>query len=276
MQRINTCLATLRDHSLAGLLRLACQAAMEGGRILRDLENQPHDIRQKGLIDLVTEADIASEKKILSLFAEQAPDIAILSEESAADFASAGDAPCWVIDPLDGTTNFAHSYPWYAVSIACLERRIPRLGVVYQVPGDHLFLAVRGSGAFLDGHKISVSSEANLQQSLLATGFPYNIKEKIGPVGKSLLAVLPNAQGLRRAGSAALDLAHLAAGHFEGFWETGLKPWDTAAGMLLVEEAGGRLSDFNGKPFDPFRGEILATNGLIHDALRKLLAGWSS
>jgi len=272
MHRIEKILSAIADPHVARLLRLASRAALQAGAILRDLECHPHEVTQKGRIDLVTEADFAAEKKILSLFAEHTPGITVLSEESAADFAKVSDAPCWVIDPLDGTTNYAHGLPWYAVSIACLVGRVPQLGVVYQVPNDCLFFTIRGAGAYQNEEKISVSGETELQNSLLATGFPYNVREEIDPIGTALLAVLPEVQGIRRAGSAALDLAHLAAGHLDGYWEVGLKPWDTAAGMLLVQEAGGMVSDIQGNAFDIFRGKIVATNGAIHDGLRSLLA----
>jgi len=276
MQRLINYQSAVQDNRLAYLLQVASQAAIGAGTILRDLENQPHRIREKGRIDLVTEADLAAEQHILSYFADKTPGIAILAEESAADLSSVTDSPCWVIDPLDGTTNYAHGFPWYAVSIAYMEKKIPLVGVIYQVPVDILFFAIKGQGSSMNGTEIKVSSENSLQRSLLATGFPYDIKNKYEPVLEAIREILPKAQGLRRAGSAALDLAHLAAGHLDGFWEIELKPWDTAAGMLLVEEAGGTLTDFSGKPYTPFTGEILASNSKIHAELQRYLAAFST
>jgi myo-inositol-1(or 4)-monophosphatase len=276
MQRLINYQSAVQNTRLANRLQFAVQAAIGAGSILRDLENQPHRIREKGSIDLVTEADLAAEQHILSYFADKTPGIAILAEESAADFSRVTDAPCWVIDPLDGTTNYAHGFPWYAVSIAYMEKKIPLIGAVYQVPGDTLFFAVKGNGASMNGREIRVSGENSLQRSLLATGFPYDIKNKYEPVLEAIREILPRAQGLRRAGSAALDLAHLAAGHLDGFWEIELKPWDTAAGMLLVEEAGGTLTDFSGRPYSPFAGEILASNGKIHSEMQRHLAAYSA
>lgn len=266
----------LRDKRLLFLLNLGCEAALKAGAILRDLYDNPHQVRLKGAIDLVTEADLASEKSIIKLFREQTPEIAILSEESASDF-SAGDhaGPCWIIDPLDGTTNYAHGFPWYAVSIAYTEKRRPVIGIVYHVPLNQLFIAVAGHGAWLNGSPLRVSREQALQRALLATGFPYNVDRLLVPVIGAIQAILPLSQGLRRAGAAALDLALVASGRLDGFWELNLKPWDTAAGMLLVEEAGGKISDYQGLPYSPFTDEIVATNGSIHRELQQKLVRFS-
>ncbi|MEJ2688822.1 MAG: inositol monophosphatase family protein [Deltaproteobacteria bacterium] len=268
--------SSLQDERLLFLLQQGCEAAIKAGRILRDLSDNPHHVRLKGAVDLVTEADLASEKAIMELFREKTPEVAILSEESAADFSANDHAgPCWVIDPLDGTTNYAHGFPWYAVSIAYTEKRCPVIGIVNHVPLDQLFIAVTGHGAWLNGNRLGVSRESVLQRSLLATGFPYDVERLLEPVIGAIRTILPLCQGLRRAGAAALDLALVASGRLDGFWELNLKPWDTAAGMLLVEEAGGRVSDYQGRPYSPFTDEIVATNGLIHGELQQRLANFS-
>lgn len=267
---------SLQDKRLLFLLELGCQAAIEGGAILRDLFDNPHQVHLKGAIDLVTEADLASEKKILDLFREKTPEIAILSEESAAEFSEDDHlGPCWVVDPLDGTTNYAHGFPWYAVSIAYTDKGRATIGIVYHVPLNQLFIAVAGHGAWLKSSALQVSRAKSLKSSLLATGFPYNVEQHLEPVIGAIKTVLPLVQGLRRAGAAALDLAMVACGKLDGFWEMNLKPWDTAAGMLLVEEAAGKVSDYKGLPYSPFTDEILATNGLIHRELQEKLMPFS-
>jgi len=265
-----------QDERLLYLLKVGCDAAIKAGDILRTLADNPHQIRLKGAIDLVTEADLASEKAILELFRDKTPDTAILSEESAAEF-SANDhnGACWVIDPLDGTTNYAHGFPWYAVSIAYTEKRQPIIGIVNHVPLNQLYIAVAGHGTWMNRSALRVSQEHALQRCLLATGFPYNIEQLLAPVIGAIQTILPLCQGLRRAGAAALDLAMVASGRLDGFWELNLKPWDTAAGMLLVKEAGGRVSDYRGLPYSPFTDEIVATNGLIHGELQQKLAEFS-
>ncbi len=275
-KNLNSTPPSIRDERLLFLLHLGCEAAIKAGGILHSLFDNPHQVRLKGAIDLVTEADLASEKAILELFRAKTPEIAILSEESAAEFSADGHAgPCWVIDPLDGTTNYAHGFPWYAVSIAYTDQRRPVIGIVYHVPLDQLFIAVAGHGTWLNGGPLRVSREHTLQRSLLATGFPYDVERLLTPVIGAMQTVLPLSQGLRRAGAAALDLALVASGRLDGFWELNLKPWDTAAGMLLVEEAGGKVTDYQGRPYSPFTDEIVATNGLIHGELQQKLREFS-
>ena len=258
------------------MLRAATEAAVQAGAVLRQHYEQPHRIRHKGAIDLVTEADLASEEVVLDVLRDKMPGLQVLSEESFAAYDSIPEEPVWIIDPLDGTTNFAHNFPWFAVSIALYEKGGSRVGVIYNPVQQELFCAARAGGAWLNDRRLKVSEVSALQNALAATGFPYDIRERSDAILAMLRTVLTHTQGVRRAGAAALDLAYLACGRLDAFWEVGLKPWDTAAGYLLVEEAGGRLSDFNGSPFSPFIPELLASNSLLHEDLTALLHGFSA
>ena len=253
--------------TLANILEIAGKAAIKGGKILKDLYGKPHQIRYKGNIDMVTEADVSSEKAILEILDKAPIDAEVIAEESQSNYNDIPTNPVWIIDPLDGTTNFVHGFPWFAVSIAYAEKGRSLVGVIYCPIQDELFCGCLGSGAWLNGKSIKVSGTSTLGKSLLATGFPYNIHQKPAKVVAALKAVLIRAQGVRRAGAAAIDLAYVACGRLEGFWEINLKPWDTAAGQLLLEGAGGKLSDFKGNNYSPFIPELLATNGLIHNEL---------
>jgi len=275
MKRMDECLAQCGDVRHADILRIAAEAALSAGHILAELYHTPHQVRYKGEIDLVTEADIASEKSILDKFAARCPGIRILSEESYAIYDEVPHEPVWVIDPLDGTTNFAHDFPWFAVSIAYMEEGRSQVGVIYAPLQDEFFFSCRGCGAWLNGRKIHVSGTGELTRSLLATGFPYAIKEKVEEVLPALEKFLIRCQGVRRAGAAALDLAYLACGRLDGFWEINLKPWDTAAGLLLVEEAGGRVTDFRGGSYSPFVPELLSSNSAIHAEMVEQLREFS-
>lgn len=276
MERVKQCIAACNDEQLTDILAIAGQAALEAGEILRNLYGKPHDIKHKGAIDLVTEADVASEERVLEILTDAYPYVGMLAEESHAQYGKIPEGPTWIIDPLDGTTNFAHNFPWFGVSIAYAVDGISKVGVIYSPIQDELFCGCLGNGAWLNGKPIKVSKAAKLDESLLATGFPYAIKEKATDVIKTLEAILPQVQGIRRAGAAALDMAYVACGRLDGFWEIHLKPWDTAAGMLLVEEAGGKLSDFRGGKYSPFVPEILASNSKIHGELVDQLTPFSS
>ena len=259
-------------NELQRLLGRATEAATQAADFLRRAFHTPHTVRRKGAIDLVTEADVGSEAIILDILGN---DLAVLAEESGARPGESG-APsglAWVIDPLDGTTNYAHGFPWFAVSIALLANDRPLIGVVANVMLHEIYTAVAGQGAWCNGVPIQVSSTSAVGDSLLATGFPYDVHQHPQPVLDPLQRVLVRARGVRRAGAAALDLALVAHGRLDGFWEIKLKPWDTAAGMLLVSEAGGRLSDFSGAAYTPFHPEILATNGQIHAELQQIVKG---
>jgi myo-inositol-1(or 4)-monophosphatase len=264
------------------LLKVARQAALAAGALLRLNFERPHDITLKGVIDPVTESDLQSQEIILALVRRAFPEHDILAEEdlgpgSGPDPASGAGRPGagrprWIIDPLDGTVNYAHGFPMFCVSIACEVAGVVEVGVIYDPLREELFEARRGHGAWLNGRRLSVSPTDRLEAALLVTGFPYNIRERLPATMARLQNMIARAQGVRRAGSAALDLAYVAAGRFDGFWEEGLKPWDTAAGVLLVSEAGGRLSTFEGRPYDLLAPTIVASNGRLHDAMLAGLA----
>ncbi len=290
MDRLHHSLARCHDRRLCGILETAGRAAIAAGEILRSLYATPLKIRHKGRIDLVTEADLAAEQSIMRILHESHPEIAVLTEESAAAYQEISrntglvtpdtapddgpdhNGPLWVIDPLDGTTNFAHSYPWFAVSIGYMEEGRCMAGVIYNPVLEEFFCAVTGGGAWLNGQPIQVSHVKTLDQALLATGFPYTIAQQTDEVMALLKKMLPRAQGVRRAGAAALDLAYVACGRLDGFWEINLKPWDTAAGIALLNEAGGRVTDFSGGEFSPFKPEILSSNGRLHAAMQEIIA----
>jgi myo-inositol-1(or 4)-monophosphatase len=259
------------EPALAALVSGAAAAALEAGATIRSLYEQPHQVRFKGEIDLVTEADLASEKIIIARLNRAFPAVPVLAEESSPDYRQIPAGPVWIIDPLDGTTNFAHGFPVFAVSIAYSVDRLSLIGIIYCPLQDELFLAWRGGGAWLNGRRLAVSRRERLVESLVGTGFPYAIRENLDDVLAKLGKVLPRVRDLRRAGAAAVDLAYVACGRLDGFWERELKPWDTAAGYLLVEEAGGRVSDFGGGAWDPYRTEILASNAILHRKLVELL-----
>lgn len=255
------------------LRTVAIDAARDAGRILRDHYGHTQQIKFKGEVDLVTEVDEASERLIVDRIHAHFPDHQILGEESGTgNSPKSGSGYRWIIDPLDGTTNFAHGYPFFCVSIGVELDGVAQLGVVYTPILDELFVAELGAGAFLNGRRMVVSSTDRLIRSLLATGFNYD---------RALArANLPNwerlidqTQALRRDGSSALNLCYVAAGRFDGYWEIGLKPWDAAAGTLMVREAGGTVTDFSGEAHRLLDRTLLATNGVLHGALRAVLTG---
>jgi myo-inositol-1(or 4)-monophosphatase len=251
-------------------LEVALEAAAEAGSILLAEADKPKKISYKGEVDIVTEADRRSEEAVASRLRRHFPKHEIVGEEMSGEAGAAalGDAPfCWHIDPLDGTTNFAHGYPCYAVSIALCERGEPRVGVVFNPARGELFHATAGGGAYLDRKRIRVSRVERLNSALLCTGFPTHLRAQNPNIHYYWRYTLAS-HGVRRDGSAALDLCYVAAGRFDGFWEFGLKTWDTAAGALMVREAGGMVSDFAGMPYLPGGPEVLATNGIIHEEMR--------
>jgi len=243
----------------------AVNLARDAGNLLKEKFNSKHEVHYKGEINLVTEADKMSENLIITSIKSSFPDHGILSEESPAQNSQA--MLRWIIDPLDGTTNYAHGYPVFCVSIALENEGVIVLGVIYDPLREDMFVAVRGSGAYLNGKKLKVSPTATLSRSLLATGFPYDIRmSKDNNLNYfNLMAV--EAQAIRRAGAAALDIAYLAAGRFDGFWELKLMPWDVAAGCLMVEESGGVISDMSGGQWDISSPNVLVSNGLIHEQM---------
>lgn len=245
-------------------------AAETAGRILMEKYASGVTVAFKGAIDLVTEADLESERAVVEVIRSRYPEHDILAEEG--DHGHRGSDWQWIIDPLDGTTNFAHGFPWFAVSIALVVRGRVVLGAVFNPHNGEMFVAERGKGATLNGRSLQVSKTASLDRAMLATGFAYDHKTSRENNYGEFTRFQRAAQAVRRAGVASLDLACVAAGRFDGFWELKLKPWDVAAGVLLVEEAGGKVSDYAGKPMPLDRGEILASNGLLHQAMQDLLA----
>jgi myo-inositol-1(or 4)-monophosphatase len=253
------------------LLELAIRAAREAGELLRANMGRTFEVRKKGPIDLVTEVDLASERLIKGLIATHYPRHAVLGEETGAGGAGAGAEYHWIVDPLDGTTNYAHGYPCFCVSIAVERRGEVVLGVVYDPTRDELFVAERGGGATLNNRPIRVSEAAPLRQALLVTGFPYSITEQEFMNLEHFRNFCLHGQAVRRDGSAALDLCYVACGRFDGFWELALAPWDTAAGTLIAAEAGARVTAFEDRPFDIRVPECVASNGLIHDEMLAVL-----
>jgi myo-inositol-1(or 4)-monophosphatase len=247
-------------------LDVAIETALEAGKILREEYVLPPDIRYKGDVDLVTQADRRSEQAIVARLSKYFPDHTIAAEEGSGHERSSEFH--WHVDPLDGTTNFAHKYPCFAVSIALAQNEAVIAGVVYNPIYEELFAAARDEGATLNGKKIAVSKVDMLSTSLLCTGFPVH-KRLVNPNIHYYYDFTLRSHGVRRDGSAALDLASVACGRFDGFWEFGLKPWDTAAGILLVQEAGGTVSEFDGRPYRLGGPMVLATNGKIHEEMRE-------
>jgi myo-inositol-1(or 4)-monophosphatase len=243
-------------------------AAYNGANVLKAHFGRLRSVQKKGAIDLVTEADIQSEKAIIDTIAQTFPEHGILAEESGNQAGSGGR---WIIDPLDGTTNFAHNLPLFCVSIAFAIDDEIKAGFVLAPLLGELFVAIKDQGAQLNGVPVSVSSTRTLADSLLVTGFPYDHQTLFAALMKRFGACLAAAQGVRRLGSAALDLCYVASGRFDGFWEQHLKPWDTAAGFLVATEAGARTTVFSGAPYSVDQDEIVSTNGAIHDELLNIL-----
>jgi myo-inositol-1(or 4)-monophosphatase len=252
---------------------VAIEIAREAGTFLSGKLNSAHKIDYKGEINLVTEGDKISEKMITSRINQLFPDHDILAEEFT--FTNRGSDFRWIVDPLDGTTNYAHGYPFFCVSIALKKLDEIILGVIYNPMLKELFVTEKGGGAFLNGREIHVSNTIRIEESFLATGFPYDIREDTQNNLNYFNEMIMKARAIRRAGSAALDLAYVAAGRFDGFWELKLNPWDTAAGWLMVEEAGGVVTDMRGKKYYLESPIILASNGRIHKEMMDVLKGAS-
>lgn len=244
---------------------------MAAGKIQRERRDRIGKIHYKGQIDPVTEVDTLCEREIVRRIKESFPDHDILAEESGDLAGKAGSKSKWIIDPLDGTVNYAHGYPCYCVSIALEHEGGVVLGVVYNPVLDELFAAEKGKGATLNGKPIAVSPITDLQKSLLATGFAYDVGHSPENNLDHFGSFIKECQAVRRPGSAALDLVYTAMGRFEGFWELKLHAWDMAAGQLIVKEAGGTVSRFDGSPLDIYGNEILASNGQVHHAMIEVL-----
>ena len=251
----------------------AIDAALAVGRIQRQFFRQNPAVEKKGPIDLVTEADLAAERHFRGIIERRFPSHVVLGEEGAGQAGPAGARCRWIIDPVDGTTNFAHGLALFCVSIALEIDGQIEVGVVYDPMAEELFTAERGQGARLNGVPIAVSPRSELVDSLLCTGFPYSVREHPRRQVEVFRAFLGRARAVRRLGSAALDLCYVAAGRFEGFWEEQLHAWDMAAGVLIVEEAGGRVTRYDDSRVDLFGGQIVATNRRIHGAMLDVIRG---
>lgn len=253
------------------MLNFAQQTARDAGRILLEKFGRRINVSKKGDINLVTEADLASEQLVIERIGSYYPKHEILAEESGATAGAGGDGRWkWIIDPLDGTTNYAHGYPCFCVTIALEHDGEIVVGATFDPTRDEMFAAERGQGASLNGRQIRVSDTEELSEALLCTGFPYDVSEKANFI-QHFSEFTTKARGIRRDGAAAIDLAYVACGRFDGFWEEGLHPWDVAAGVLFIEEAGGRVSYYDDSPFSIYRPPICASNGLIHAEMLAVL-----
>jgi myo-inositol-1(or 4)-monophosphatase len=243
--------------------------ARRAGALLREGLERPRTIDLKSAFDLVTDMDRTSEALIVAALSERFPDHSIVAEEGGG--VERAGLFRWVIDPLDGTNNYAHGFPYFSVSIGLLEGETPILGVVYDPLRDELFAAERGQGSSCNSRPLRVSQVTSLASALVSTGFPYDFGTRDDNNAREFARVQARCQGVRRAGSAALDLAYVAAGRLDAHWEIGLKPWDSAAGALLIAEAGGQLTDWHGAPWRPQSARLAATNGNIHNELLAVL-----
>ncbi len=254
-------------------LGFATTIAREAGRMLRErfAQRRPLRVAYKGVIDLVTEMDRAVERFVRSELRQRFPEHGLLGEEEGGAWHEG--RPRWLIDPLDGTTNYAHGYPFFAVSLALEVDGHIVVGVVYNPVLDELYAATKGQGAFLNDAPLQTSATATLGRSLLASGFPYDAWTNPRDNGREWRRFLKKVVSLRSDGSAALDLCHVAAGRIDGYWELDLEPWDVAAGALIVREAGGRVTQVDGQEFSPYARSIVASNGRIHEAMLDVLSG---
>lgn len=257
------------ENNPAHFLEVAVAAAREAGGIVAAAIDRPKNISYKGEVDLVTETDKKSEAAILALLHREFPAHEVIAEEGGASGPGPSTEYQWHVDPLDGTTNFAHGYPVFAVSLGLLERGEPLIAAIYNPVTTEMFTAIRGQGAYRNGNAIHVSAVDTLSRSLLATGFPSH-KRVQNPNIQYYWEFTLRSHGVRRAGAAALDLCSVACGQFDGFWEFGLKSWDTAAGILLVREAGGKVTNFSGGNYRPGDFECMASNGHIHNEMSEL------
>jgi myo-inositol-1(or 4)-monophosphatase len=254
-------------------LTTAIEAVVRAGELqLAQLGRDIH-VGKKGTIDLVTEVDVAVERMFRALIAERFPDHAVLAEEMGGS-TTVPAGPCWVFDPIDGTTNYAHGLPIFCASLALEIDGAAEVAAIYDPTREELFTAERGGGAFLNGRPIRVSNAATLVDAMLVTGFPYDVHQRVAEIVGLFGEFVGRARAVRRLGSAALDLCYVAAGRLDGFWESDLKPWDIAGGSLVVAEAGGRVTGMDGAPFSSRGKHVLATNGLIHEAMLDVIRGF--
>ena len=250
-------------------LKTAIEAAQEAGKIQLERRGHPGKIDYKRRINLVTDVDLLCEKRIIEVIKDNYPDHSVLAEERGETVTDSDYK--WIIDPIDGTTNFAHDFPFYCTSIALEINGDIKMGVVYLPVLDELFTAQKGKGAFLNNKKIHVSKTGSLRVSMLATGFAYDVHETDMDNVNHFANFLKQARAIRRPGSAAIDLCYVAIGRFDGFWELNLQPWDVAAGVLLIKEAGGKVTSMAGENYSVYSNNILASNGLIHKDMVKIL-----
>jgi myo-inositol-1(or 4)-monophosphatase len=256
-------------------LTTAIEAVVLAGDLQMARFGQQLEINKKGTIDLVTDVDMAIERRFRALIAERFPDHQILAEElGGAALAPAG--PCWVFDPIDGTTNFAHGLPIFCSSLALEIDGVAVVAAVYDPNRKELFTAERGGGAFLNGQPLRVSSAARLVDAMLVTGFPYDVHLRVEEIVGLFGAFVGQARAVRRLGSAAIDLCYVASGRLDGFWETDLQPWDIAGGALIAAEAGGRVTNTDGGRFTSRGGHVLATNGHLHDQMLSVIRTFRS
>jgi myo-inositol-1(or 4)-monophosphatase len=256
------------------MLNFAIETAREAGQVLLEKFGRKITISKKGDINLVTEADLASEKLIVEKIRSYYPKHSILAEESGESNLAIieGEARWkWIIDPLDGTTNYAHGYPCFCVNIALEHKGEIVIAVTHDPTRDEIFAAEKGNGSTLNNRKIRVSETKILQDALIVTGFPYDIAQREN-FARHFTEMILSSRGIRRDGSAAIDMAYVACGRFDGFWEEGLNPWDVAAGVLLIEEAGGQVTYYDGSKFSVYEPPICASNGLIHSEMLKILS----
>ena len=253
-------------------LTTAVEAVVRAGDVM--LQRFGTDVRvdKKGAIDLVTEVDVAIEREFRARIAARFPEHTVLGEEMGGSL-DVPEGPCWVFDPIDGTTNFAHGIPIFCSSLALEIDGVAQVAAVYDPTRRELFTAERGGGAFLNGKPMKVSAADTLLEAVLVTGFPYDVHSRVAEIVGLFGEFVGRARAVRRLGSAAIDLCYVAAGRMDGFWERDLNAWDIAAGALLVEEAGGTISNFKGEPFASRGRDVLASNGTIHQAMLDVIAG---
>lgn len=257
-------------------LATAVEAVLRAGAIQMSRLGTVLRVSKKSAIDLVTEVDVEVETAFRELVAARFPDHLVVAEEMGETRRTATDAPCWVFDPIDGTTNYAHGIPIFCASLALEIDGVPEIAAVFDPNRQELFTAERGGGAHLNGRPLRVSTTSALVDAVVVTGFPYDVHARVDEIVGLFGAFVGQARAVRRLGSAAIDLCYVAAGRMDGFWETDLKPWDIAGGALLVEEAGGRVTNMDGAPFTSRGGHVLASNGYLHEAMLDVIRSFGT